>query len=294
VMAARNLDCEVVLTRSGARAMRDRVTGELMHPVVGPAVEAETLYVAPSRLQERLGIASALPLVLFDVGLGAGSNAVAAWSLSERMPSSARRLEIVSFDRSTDALRCAVAEEHAEAFGFDGPSGRVARTLQEERRHETARTLWRLVIGDLPSTLTLEPGASADVVFWDPFSPKANPSLWTAAAFATLRRACRAGATIHTYSGATATRSALLLGGFAVGAGCGTHDGKQTTAAAVSRLDLESPLDQRWLERLRRSSAPLPPDAPSDAFVRIASLAQFTHADRTSSVRGGPDSFRRV
>ena len=32
--------CEVVITRSGAPAMRDRAVGELMHPVVGPLVEA--------------------------------------------------------------------------------------------------------------------------------------------------------------------------------------------------------------------------------------------------------------
>ena len=36
-------DCEVVTTRDGARAMLDRRVGEVMHPVVGPAIEAARL-----------------------------------------------------------------------------------------------------------------------------------------------------------------------------------------------------------------------------------------------------------
>jgi len=268
-------DCEVVTTRGGARAMRDITTGELMHPIVGPIIEAEQLYVEPSRLKDRLG-AGGPPLVLLDVGLGAGSNAIAAWKLSERMPASASRLEIVSFERSVSALTLALADEHASSFGFEGEAGRAARALLDTGAHEAPRTRWRLVIGELPSTLASEPGSSADVVFWDPFSPRANPSLWTMAAFTALRRLCRAGTTVHTYSAATATRSALLLAGFAVGAGEATLEGKQTTTAAVSVGDLQRPLDRRWLQRLARSSAPFPPDAPADALARVTALSQFS------------------
>ncbi len=53
--------------------MRDKLTGELMHPLVGPLVEAPRLYIEPSRLAERLSQADHDgPLVLLDVGLGAG------------------------------------------------------------------------------------------------------------------------------------------------------------------------------------------------------------------------------
>ena len=59
---------------------------EVMHPVIGPLVEADALYVVPSRLAARLAQTSeadpTAPLVLLDVGLGAGSNAVAAWRVS--------------------------------------------------------------------------------------------------------------------------------------------------------------------------------------------------------------------
>jgi queuine tRNA-ribosyltransferase len=269
--------CEVVTTRSGARAMRDRATGELMHPIIGPIVEVDRLYVAPSRLRARLAASGGAPspLVLLDVGLGAGSNAIAAWKLSERMEPAARRLEIVSFERSLTALELALTDANAEAFGFDGDALAAGRTFLSTGRHETARTSWRLVLGELPATLMAEPEASADIVYWDPFSPRANPELWTVAPFAAARRLCRAGATLHTYSAATAIRSALLLAGFAVGTGEATNESKQTTKATVTASDLEQPLDRRWLERLGRSSAPFPSDAPADALARISALPQF-------------------
>lgn len=268
--------CEVVTTRGGARAIRDLATGELMHPIVGPLVEAERLYVAPSRLGERLETVADGPLVLLDVGLGAGSNALAAWKVSARAPAPARRLRIVSFDRTVSAMELALADEHAASFGFEGEALAAAKRLLATGGHESARTSWTRFLGELPGTLGEGPEGGADVVFWDPFSPRANPGLWTVTAFAAVRRLCRAGATLHTYSAATATRSALLLAGFVVGAGSATTEGKQTTVAAVDVAGLENPLDRRWLDRLRRSSAPFPVDAPPGALERIAALPQFS------------------
>jgi queuine tRNA-ribosyltransferase len=267
--------CEIVVTRSGALAMHDRSVGEVMHPIVGPRIEAEQLYIAPSRLGARLERSAPEPLVLLDIGLGAGSNAIAAWKVSEHLPASARRLEIVSFERDLEAIELASSEAHAPPFGFEGAARDAVRAVLADGRHETSRTVWRLVTGELPATLEREREASADVVFWDPYSPRSNPSLWTMEAFVALRRLCRADATVYTYCAATAARSALLLAGFAVGFGEAMREGRQTSKAALHPRDLEQPLDHRWLQRLGRSSAPFPSDAPSDALTRIAALPQF-------------------
>jgi queuine tRNA-ribosyltransferase len=266
---------EVVETRTGARAMLDRRTGEVMHPLSGPIEEAQGLYLRPSRLDERLRTVSPGPLVLLDVGLGAGSNAAAAWTLSEARAASSPKLHIVSFDRTVAALELALSPEHRSAFGLAGTTLAACSALLREGRAEGTGTVWRASLGELPSTLRGEPPASADIVYWDPFSPRANPDLWSVAAFAALRRLCRDGATVHTYSGATATRTSLLLGGFAVGLGDVLSPGRQATVAATRIDDLAKPLDRRWLDRLSRSSAPYSPDAPPDAFERIARLPQF-------------------
>jgi len=269
------LDCEIVTTRMGATAIRDRITGELMHPVVGPLVEGQQLYMRPSRLEARLQDGADHPLVLLDVGLGAASNAIAAWHVSERLPKSARRLEIVSFECDMGALELALSPEHAQSFLLDGDAGEAARALLNHDHHETERTSWRLLRGDLLETLQQQPAESADVVFWDLFSVRTHPNLWTVDAFSRLRRTCRSGCTVHTYSGATAVRSAMLLAGFAVGVGNDVGELKQNTVAAVDLADLESPLDRRWWERVSRSSVPFPSDAAPDALSRLAALPQF-------------------
>lgn len=263
---------ELVLTSLGVPAVRDAVLGEVMHPVVGPAVESERLYVAQSRLRESL-VEPGPPLVLLDVGLGAGSNALAALAAAEGLPRAARRLEIVSFEADTGALALAVSDAGA-ALGLAPPGLAAARALLAGGRFESPRVLWRLVPGDLCETLPREP-VRADLVFWDPFSPRVNPEAWTLAAFSALRLRCAERSAMYTYSTATATRSALLLAGFFVGAGDPSGPKQETTAAATHRELLARPLDARWLARLLRSSAPFPPDAPPDAMARLRAHPQF-------------------
>jgi queuine tRNA-ribosyltransferase len=265
---------EVVRTRGGALAMRSREAGEVMHPGVGPLVEAEQLYVRQSRLGERLRAAGgAGRVVVYDVGLGAGSNAVAARAEAERAGAAAARLELVSFERDLGALRLAI--EHGAAFGIEGAHAEAARALLDGGRHDSARTTWRLEPGDVLAALARQAPGAADVVFWDPFSPRANPELWTVAAFGAARRAVGPRGTLFTYSASTTTRVAMLLAGWAVGVGDAIGGKAATTAAAVSAADLARPLDGRWLARLGRSAAPLPADAPADAVARAAAAPQF-------------------
>jgi queuine tRNA-ribosyltransferase len=270
-------DHEIVRTRGGALAVRSRQAGEIMHPGVGPLVEAEQLYVRQSRLAERLRAARA-PLVLFDVGLGAGSNALAARAVSEAAPAEAAPLHLISFERDLGAL--ALALEAGEAFGFVGEAAIAARALLASGRHDSARTSWRLEAGDLLAALAAwsargDESARADVVFWDPFSPRANPGLWTVAAFSAIRRCAGPACTLYTYSASTAVRVALLLAGWAIGVGDGIGSKERTTAAAIRVGDLARPLDQRWLGRLSHAGAPMPADAPPDAIARVAAAPQF-------------------
>ena len=261
---------EIVRTRGGTLAMRSLDAGEVMHPGVGPIVEAEQLYVRQSRLAERLLEERAV--VVFDVGLGAGSNAFAARAAAERAPAGAGRLELVSFERDLGAL--ALALETPAAFGIDDEAAAAACALLRHGRHETPRTLWRLEPGDVLEALARTP-SRADIVYWDPFSPRANPTLWTVAAFTAARRAAGSRCTLFTYSASTATRVALLLSDWAVGVGDAIGEKEHTTAAAVVPDDLARPLDRAWLARLARADVPLPPDAPTDATARAAAARQF-------------------
>src|SRR3954467_10405098 len=102
---ARDGDFELVTLRNGARAVRHVGHGEVMHPSIGPWQEAQALYVEQSGLRERLQEAGP-PLCVWDVGLGAGTNAVAALSAARALgPAQRRALRVLSFEVDLAPLR---------------------------------------------------------------------------------------------------------------------------------------------------------------------------------------------
>jgi queuine tRNA-ribosyltransferase len=266
-------DVAVVTMRSGLVGLLDREVGEVMHPVVGALAESAR-YVESCRLTSRLAEPTNEPLTVFDVGMGAASNAAAVWRAALAHGALSRGVHLVSFERSLAALRLASQHEHACHFGLTDVVAQAIGDLLDRGAHQSGPHRWSLIGGELPASLQ-EASTKADIVLWDPFSPQANPELWNVHAFRLMRERCAPGATLHTFSGATAVRSALLLAGFYVGFGDATNDKGQYTAAAVDLRDLERPLDERWLHRLLRSSTPLPSDAVNGALEQIKTHPQF-------------------
>ncbi len=266
----------IVATTSGAPAMLDREVGEVMHPGLGARAEAEQLYVTQARLGARLAEGGA-PLVLFDVGLGAAANALAALRCARAAPSGARRLSIFSFERDLGALTLAASADGAAQLHWSAEDRAAALALLEHGACDEPQFRWQLMPGDALDAIA-RMAQPADIVFWDPWSPRTSADLWTVRAFAALRARCAPGAELFTYSRATAVRSALLLAGFSVGAGVAVGT-KETTAAAVAPARPAQPLDRRWLARLQRSSAALPSDVGAKdlpaALAQIAAIAQF-------------------
>lgn len=255
---------ELVPTPHGA-TLRDRETGETMHPN-GPALEAHQLFVTPARLGERMARGDTLVL---DVGLGAGSNALAALRLAEAQ--STHRLRVYSFERTDAPMEFALANAHA--CGLDDYAQRALRALLDGG-WDSERVSWRLLRGDLPETLASFAHGLADVVFWDPWSTRSQPQLWNVTTFSVLRKLCGEHASVHTFSGATAVRVALVLAGFAVGLApsLGSKQ-KRSTIASTSLADIAQPLDHAWLKSLSPSG--LPNDAPADWLDQLRAAPQF-------------------
>ncbi len=244
---------ELVTTRSGYRAVRHTGHGEVMHPV-GPWEEANRLYVDQLEVARRLTAGGDEPLRILDVGLGAGTNAVAALTCAQRLGTQRRReVELVSLEVDVTPMELALGD--VQGFPFLEPWAVAARELLSSGRWEAPGFTWRLQQGDA-GRLVDELDGDFEVVFFDPFSPEANPSLWTVEFLSRLKsRLPRDGGVLATYSAATPTRVSLLLAGFYVGHGLSTGTKGETTVASNARGLIKEPLGERWLSRWQRSSA---------------------------------------
>ncbi|MCX6945686.1 MAG: tRNA guanosine(34) transglycosylase Tgt [Opitutales bacterium] len=282
-------DYEVVTSPQGFANIRQRSSGEVMHAVSRPSDEAQALYVEQSRLAERL---RAQPddtdeLVVWDVGLGAAANAMAALQCGEQTldregAAAVRPLRLVSFELDLDPLRLALRfASHFPSLHHGAP-----HALLESGRwaHASGRLHWQLHHGDFLGFLESSP--APDLIFYDPFSAKTDTGLWTPAVFARIFQHGRPKpAELYTYSAATAVRVALLTAGFFVAEGVGTGPKATTTVAYTRRPGAAAPagrprlLGAEWLARWRRSDSKFPPglaDSDKPAFAqRLEAHPQF-------------------
>ena len=267
-------DYDVVTGPQGFSSIRQISSGEVMHSVNRPSEEAHRLYVAQSGLAERLAVreGSATELVIWDVGLGAASNAMAALTCFEKVyadsdPASVRPLRIVSFEIDLDPLKLAARfASHFPHLRHGAPHA----ILEAGRwRHAAGPLQWELHAGNFLELF--ESAAVPDLIFYDPFSAKTDTGLWTADVFRRIaRHAAPKSTELYTYSAATAVRVSLLSAGFFVAAGIGTGP-KADTTLAFNRADgaaghpaRPNLLGAEWLARWRRSDSKYPKQLPED------------------------------
>ena len=260
-------DYEIHKAAAGFFSIRQISSGETMHSVNCPSDEARRLYIEQSCLASRLLETATDELVIWDVGLGAAFNAMAAiFCFEECYPEHAgdgamRTLRIVSFERDLDAL--ALAAKHPACFPHLRHGAPIKLLKQGAWEHASRLLRWQLLEGDFRERI--EPAPIPDVIFYDPFSYKADAALWTADIFSRIGQRCLPkSAELYTYSASTAVRVALLRAGFFVAAGVGSGPKSETTVAFNRATGAQDhPLSPRllgrgWLARWRRSGTKFP------------------------------------
>ncbi len=284
----------VHMAPAGFASIRHVASGETMHARTPPMDEARSLYVEQSGLGERLRLragedpAAAAPLAVWDVGLGAAANAMAAIRCYEDAAAGdgvrgIRGLRILSFETDLDPLRLALRHHrHFPYLRHAGPVALLASGAWTSRRQ--AGLEWRLHAGDFADTLARAPYAP-DLIFYDLFSGATHPEAWALATFERLHAACAGRAVeLFTYTASTAARVAMLGAGFWVARGRSTGGRPESTialtaAAVAQRSGRHDLLGDEWLARWGRSQARFPNDVAAgeqDAFAqRILEHPQF-------------------
>jgi tRNA U34 5-methylaminomethyl-2-thiouridine-forming methyltransferase MnmC len=252
---------KLVKLRNGSHSLHSLKYRETLHPGLGPAREAEALYVRQLHLSERLQKHDG-EFVVWDIGLGAAANALILLRATEKVPCSIR---LLSFDYTIEPLQFAL--EHKTDLGFlDEYETQVEQLVREHHvafENGAQKINWNLHLADFPTLLT-QPAAQKfpkpHVIMFDAYSPASNPAMWTLPLFTNLfqlldpKRPC----TLPTYSRSTILRATLLLAGFFVGIGHATGQKEETTLAANTLELIEAPLDRKWLQRARRSDSAEP------------------------------------
>ena len=288
-------DYEVHQAWEGFASIRQISSGEIMHSRTAPMVEASQLYIEQSHLADRLTVTgeenpeSAEPLVIWDVGLGAAANAMAAISCYEEQAGlgPVRPLQIISFENDLDSLR--LAFRHNRDFPYlrhSGPAAILADGRWQSRQYPGLS--WVLVPGDFRDAIVQAP-APPDLIFYDMFSTKTSGDQWTVTTFRRVFNACAGrAAELFSYTCSTANRVALLAAGFFVARGRNAGEKLETTIA-LTPTAFHTPLGQQremlsseWLRKWDRSAAKFPEEIASDQRSSFEKLIrgheQFTNS----------------
>jgi len=271
-------DYDIVTAPQGFASIRQISSGEVMHSVSAPSDEANRLYITQSHLATRLLAPRRenADLVIWDVGLGAASNAMAALACFEQTYASAPSAQMKVQDEvegnPTVTARDAALKLKLSSSSREG-AGEAARSLASVRlvsfecdldplrlaakhashfphlRHSAPNRLladgrWSHASGLFNWELHhgdflafIESSPAPDLIFYDPFSSKTDTALWTPEVFSRIHRHCGAKpAELYTYSAATSVRVALLSAGFFVAEGIGTGPKATTTLAFTSAV----------------------------------------------------------
>jgi queuine tRNA-ribosyltransferase len=289
---------EVHRAPEGFASIRQISSGEIMHSRTPPMQEAHRLYIEQSDLAARLHISphenvdantDASPLVIWDVGLGAAANAMAAilcWE-AQAAAGAVRPMHIISFENDLDPLRLAFLHNREFTYLRHSAIGGIL----DAGRWQSPRfsgLKWTLVNGDFPASIPNAP-APPDVIFFDMFSSKTDGDQWTLGAFQKIFAACEGRAVeLFTYTCSTPIRAAILAAGFCIAKGRSTVDKLDTTIAltpAAAQTPVAGPrelLAADWLAKWGRSSAKFPAD-----------ITPEQHAAFEQTIRSHPQ-FRNV
>jgi tRNA U34 5-methylaminomethyl-2-thiouridine-forming methyltransferase MnmC len=249
-------DFSLVRLPDGSSTLRSLELGETFHPVIGPAAEAD-LHVRQTRIAERASLPDATRFIVWDIGLGAAANAIAALETLERSRPPIQHAEILSFDLDDRSLRFAL--EHVAELPYLQKWTDAIKALLGKGETQIGGIRWRFLKADLRDAIGSPHLPAPHAVFFDPYSPAANPEIWTVEVFSAIRAHARDGpCLLSNYSRSTAVRTSLLVAGWFVGHGLASGEKTETTVAATHLDLLSRPLDARWLDRLARSTAPGP------------------------------------
>lgn len=242
-------------TEDGSFTFFSEEFGEAFHSRHGAKEEAFQKFAKATDLSTR---ATQGNVRLLDVCYGLGYNTAAAleviWATNP-----ACTVEWVGLELDETVPRAAIAPLFLNQWSL--PIQAALQAIAQTHQYNTSNLTAQLRIGDARQTIQAlaQTGFQADAIFFDPFSPRRCPQLWTVEFFQWVARCLAPDGTLATYSRSAAVRVAMREAGFWIGTiplgdGHLPHEWSQGT---VARFDARSlhPLSVMEQEHLQTRAA---------------------------------------
>ncbi|WP_088894431.1 tRNA (5-methylaminomethyl-2-thiouridine)(34)-methyltransferase MnmD [Leptolyngbya ohadii] len=279
-------------TEDGSFTFFSETFGETFHSTEGARAEAFVKFAKATDLPEK---AARDRLYLLDVCYGLGYNTAAAletvWAVNPDC-----QVQLYGLEWDATVPQGAIVPPLLQSWSPDVQT--VLKSLAENHICQTERLQAQLLIGDARQTIdqVIQSGFTADAIFFDPFSPRRCPQLWTVEFFRQVVRCLVQDGKLATYSRSACVRSAMLEAGLTIGTipmssdPHPTHEWSQGTIAAWTGTALQT-LTQMEQEHLRTRAA-IPYRDPTLTDSAEVILARHQEEQKTCN-RESTSSWRR-
>ncbi len=206
----------LVNTADGSHTLVSDHFGQSYHSLHGALAESRRVYL---ELGFDFVAETKTEVSTLEMGFGTGLNALLTWLQAERRGIRVRytaleaypvwweEISVLNYDAilQTDRLR----RLHEASWGEDLALSELF-TLRKERM-----MLESFIHSEGINSLAMDE-RRYDLIYFDAFSPRTQPELWTAEVFAALAQRMRPGGVLTTYSSKGSVRRALQAAGFRV------------------------------------------------------------------------------
>lgn len=285
---------EPQLTKDGSYTFFSETFKETFHSRQGAKAEAFAKFAIATDLPK---LAQQPSLKLLDVCYGLGYNTAAAletiWTINPNC-------QVDLYGLENDATVPYAALAPALLADWSAPVQLALKALVDPELHPMpVRLTGGLLIGDARQTIKLliDQGFQAQAIFFDPFSPRRCPQLWSVEFFRQVAHCLATPGKLATYSRSASVRTAMLEAGFTIGTIPLTdpdphypHEWSQGTVAALGDTEV-MPLSEMEQEHLltRAGIAFRDPELTAEAEIILARQKQM----QAESDRPSTSSWRR-
>ncbi len=278
-------------TSDGSYTFFSKEFGESFHSRDGAREEAFLKFANATDLVAK---AEQKTLRLLDVCYGLGYNTAAAleviWDANPNC-----QVEFVGLELDGSVAIAAITPPLLSAWSPRVQA--VLTAIAQQQQYVTPEINGTLLLGDARQTIQtlVQRSFQADAIFFDPFSPRRCPQLWSVEFFAQVIRCLAPTGKLATYCRAASARAALLQTGLHIGTiPLGDrhlpHEWSQGTVAAFTSQTLQ-PLSQMEQEHLHtRAAIPYRDPSLSDSAEVIL---QRHHQEQQASALESTSSWRR-